>query len=54
MRRCRNIHGVTLGLGLGPKGPALMVVVKLGPGPKGPALMVVVKYMVVIRVIASL
>ena len=23
----RKIHGVTLGLGLGPKGPALMVVV---------------------------
>ena len=39
VRRCRNIGGVTLGL---------------GPGPKGPALMVVVKYMVVIRVIASL
>ena len=37
--RCRNIHGVTLGL---------------GPGPKGPEFMVVGEYMVVIRITGAL
>ena len=37
--RCRNVHGVTLGLDLGPKGTAPMV--------EG-------KYMVVIRITGSL
>ena len=39
VRSCRNIGGVTLGLGQGPKGPALMAVVK---------------YMAVIRITGSM